>query len=64
MVWEAGAYELISGAPPVVRGMIVREVEAGAKRDGLDEVTSEYVNDVRGQWRETGTFHVAPTEEY
>ena len=64
MVWEAGAYELIANAPAVVRGMIVREIEAGAKRDRLPEVTTEYVEAARARWRETGHFHVAPTEEY
>jgi nucleotide-binding universal stress UspA family protein len=64
MVWEAGAFELIAGAPPVIRGMIVREIEAGAKRDGLAEVSTEYLEAARAQWRETGTFHVAPTQEY
>ena len=60
MIWEAGAYELITGAPAVVRGMIVREIEAGARREGLAEVSSEYVEAARTQWRETGSFHVAP----
>jgi hypothetical protein len=64
MVWEAGAYELIAGAPAVVRGMIVREIEAGAEREGLVEVTTEYVEAARAEWRKTGTFHVAPTQEY
>ena len=64
MVWEAGAYELIASAPSVVRGMIVREIEAGAKRDSLAEVSTEYVEAARGQWRETGVFHAAPTREY
>ena len=64
MVWEAGAYELISAAPPVVRGMVVREIEAGAGREGLSEVTTSYVESARVRWRETGMFHVAPTEKY
>ena len=64
MVWEAGAYEVIAGAPAVVRGMIVREIEAGAKSEGLAEVTGEYMEAARAQWRETGVFHVAPTQEY
>jgi hypothetical protein len=64
MVWEAGAYELIAGAPAVVRGMIVREIEAGAKRDGLAEVSTEYVESARTRWHETGVFHVAPTRDY
>ncbi|MDP6979786.1 MAG: universal stress protein [Myxococcota bacterium] len=64
MIWEAGAYERISAAPPVVRGMVVREIEAGAQREGLEEVTTEYVEAARAKWRETGAFHVAPTQEY
>jgi len=64
MVWEAGAYESISGAPAVVRGMIVREIEAGATREGLSEVTTEYVEASRARWHATGEFHVAPTREY
>jgi len=63
MVWEAGAYELIARAPDVVRGMVVREIEAGAKRDGLAEVSIEYVEAARAQWRKTGVFHVAPSQE-
>lgn len=64
MIWEAGAYESIAGAPPVVRGMIVREIEAGAKSEGLTEVSVEYVESARARWRETGEFHAAPTGEY
>ncbi len=64
MLWDSGAYELIAGAPALVRGMIVREIEAGAKRDGLMEVTIEYVEAARAQWHETGNFHVVPTRKY
>ena len=64
LVWDADAYNLIANAPAVVRGMIVREIEAGARRDGLESVTRAYVEAARRSWQETGTFHVAPTEEY
>ena len=62
--WEGDAYAQIASAPPVVKGMIIREVEAGARRDGLERVTADYVRRARRAWQETGLFHVAPTEEY
>jgi nucleotide-binding universal stress UspA family protein len=64
LIWDADAYNMIANAPPMVRGMIVREIEAGAQRDGLASVTSTYVEAARRSWRESGAFHVAPTEEY
>lgn len=64
LVWDADAWLQVSKAPPVVRGMIVREVEAGARRDGLDEVTLDTFERARRTWGESGLFHVAPTKEY
>ncbi|MEE9280599.1 MAG: universal stress protein [Myxococcota bacterium] len=64
LVWDADAWALVKRAPPVVRGMIVREVEAGARRDGLDGVTKACFEQARSSWGETGEFHVAPTREY
>ena len=62
--WDADAWTRVLKAPPVVRGMIVREIEARARRDGIDRVTASYVERARTAWRETGQFHVAPTQEY
>ena len=64
LVWDEDAWALVRPVPPVVRGMIVREVEAAARRDGLDRVTADGVEAARRTWRETGEFHVGPTEEY
>lgn len=57
--WDEDAYEAIRKAPDIVRGMVIREVEAGAARDGVDRVTLAYVNDARRRWQ-LGEFHAAP----
>jgi nucleotide-binding universal stress UspA family protein len=62
--WDGDAWTRVLKAPPVVRGMIVREIEAGARREGLARVTAEYFESARRTWRQSGQFHVAPTEEY
>lgn len=57
--WDEDAYDAIRRAPDIVRGMVIREVEAGAARDGLERVTLAYVNDARRRWQ-LGEFHAAP----
>ena len=43
---------------------LVDRVERLLPETGEAEVSTEYVETSRSQWRETGVFHVAPTREY
>ncbi len=61
--WEEQAAALIAKAPPVVHGMLVREIEAAALRAGLERVTAELVRETRRSWQETGVFHFRPDDE-
>lgn len=59
--WDADARERIAKAPDFVRGMVIREVEGRANREGLKSVSLEYFEGVRRGWRETDIFHGAPS---
>lgn len=54
MNWSAEALALIAGAPPIIRGIIRRQLERKAKREGLAEITSAFVN----RWNPHGGEHV------
>ena len=56
LAWDEDAYDAIRRAPDLVRGMVIREIEAGAARDGLDRITLAYVNEARRRWQ-LGEFH-------
>ena len=57
--WDDDARERVERAPDFVRGMVVREVERGAEREGVKNVTLAYIERVRQGWQEEGVFHVA-----
>ncbi len=59
LAWDDDARERIERAPDFVRGMVVREVERGAEREGLKNVTLATIERVRQSWQEEGVFHVA-----
>ncbi len=59
--WDDDARERVERAPDFVRGMVVREVERSAERNGLKQVSLEYLRQVRQGWQERGDFHAAPS---
>jgi hypothetical protein len=60
MPWGESARERIERAPEVVRGMLVKEIEGWAKRNGLEEVDEGAVNAVKLEWQAQGVFHLDP----
>ncbi len=55
--WDSEAWDAISRAPDVVRGMLVKEIEAAAVQEGKSRVNREDVAAARAQWEERGDFH-------
>jgi hypothetical protein len=60
--WEASARARIERAPPMVRGMLIREIEGWAGRNGIDRVDETAVARVVETWRDSGLFHLAPDD--
>ncbi len=61
MPWETAARERIDKAPDMVRGMLIKEIEAWSRQEGLQQVSEEAVNAVKAIWREHGAFHLTPS---
>jgi DNA-binding TFAR19-related protein (PDSD5 family) len=57
MVWTPEARGRIDRAPPFVRGMVVKAVEAYARKQGFGEITAEVLEGAKGFWTESGQFH-------
>jgi len=60
--WTGDARSLISRAPDMVRGMLIREIEAVANRDGKSIVDAAMVEVVRNKWMTGGVFHLDPED--
>jgi proto-chlorophyllide reductase subunit len=60
MSWAPDARARIERAPDAVRGMLVREIEAWARRNGLAEVDDSAVHAVKVEWQARGVFHLEP----
>ncbi len=55
--WSEDARQGIAKAPPMVRGMLVREIENYARELGQDNVDEAIVKQVKARWDESGYFH-------
>ncbi len=60
--WDSDARIRISRAPDMVRGMLVREIEGWAQRNGDDRVDETAVEAVKEEWRARGVFHLDPDD--
>ncbi len=60
--WDESARERIARTPDMVRGMLAREIEGWADRNGLSRVTEEAVDAVKALWQERGMFHLDPDD--
>jgi hypothetical protein len=60
MSWAPDARGRIERAPEAVRGMLVREIEAWARRNGRAEVDENAVHAVKDEWQARGVFHLEP----
>lgn len=57
MAWTAEAWGRIERIPPFIRGMVVKAIEAYAKKRAIHQVTSELVDEAKHFWSETNKFH-------
>jgi len=62
MAWQATAEQAIANAPGMVKGMLIQEIESFAKKHDHAEVSIEIVEQVKDQWRESGHFHLDPSD--
>jgi nucleotide-binding universal stress UspA family protein len=60
MPWREQARTRIARAPDIVRGMLVREIEAWAARNGCEQVDASAVDAVKQEWQSRGVFHLDP----
>ncbi|MCP4983562.1 MAG: universal stress protein [Gammaproteobacteria bacterium] len=62
MPWDSDARIRISRAPDMVRGMLIKEIEGWAQRNGDDRVDETAVEAVKEAWRSRGVFHLDPDD--
>ena len=60
LLWTADARARIERAPESVRGMLVREIETWALREGLAQVDQRAVRAIKREWQSRGVFHLEP----
>ena len=58
--WTDNARARIQRAPDSVRGMLVKEIETWAQREGLEEVDERAVRTIKREWQSRGVFHLEP----
>ncbi len=57
MTWTEEARERMERVPAIVQGMVVKAIEAYARKQGLTEITPRIVDEAKEFWGETGRFH-------
>jgi len=62
MPWTEDARGRMERAPEVVRGMLIKEIEGWARRNGLEEVDEGAVDAVKREWQAGGVFHLDPED--
>ena len=54
--WDDDALEHVGGTSELVRGMVIKEVEACTRRKGAETVSMRIVDSARRAWQEHGVF--------
>ncbi len=60
--WDSTARARIQKSPPMVRGMLIKEIEAWVQRQSLDQVDADSVNTIIEEWAQSGRFHLDPDD--
>ncbi|MEE8387774.1 MAG: universal stress protein [Acidiferrobacterales bacterium] len=60
--WDPEADNGIRRVPPMVQGMLIREIEAWVQRQGMARVNAAAVEAVKAEWKENGYFHLNPAD--
>jgi hypothetical protein len=55
--WTSGASERIMRIPEFIRGTVAASIESYAQEKGAQRVTEEIMEEAKGQWGITSTFH-------
>ena len=58
MEWDEGVLERVNRIPGSIRGMVIREMEVFAKKEGEGTVTGKTLEAIRKKWAGTKEFHV------
>ena len=62
MPWAARPRARIERAPEAVRGMLIKEIEGWAQRQGLAKVDERAVRAIKREWQARGVFHLDPDD--
>ena len=62
MPWDEEARNGIAKAPDMIKGMLVKEIEAWAVRHQIEHIDKMAVDVVKSKWEESGVFHLAPDD--
>lgn len=62
MAWDKDARAGIEKAPPMVQGMLIKEIEGYAQRQELKHVDLATVQQVKQQWNLGSSFHLDPED--
>ncbi len=60
--WDEEAEASIAKAPPMVQGMLAKEIEAFAKRENLNKVDLKTAEKAKKMWSDDGLFHLDPND--
>jgi nucleotide-binding universal stress UspA family protein len=58
--WTDDARARIERAPDSVRGMLIREIETWAQREGHEQVDQRAIRAIKREWQSRGIFHLEP----
>jgi nucleotide-binding universal stress UspA family protein len=61
--WDNDAEETIAKAPAMVQGMLIKEIEDYAKREGFTIVSKKTAQRVKQTWANEGRFHLDPNDK-
>ncbi|NCF34833.1 MAG: universal stress protein [Gammaproteobacteria bacterium] len=62
MRWSTMARVRIDRAPESIRGMLIREIESWARREGLEEIDERTLRSIKREWQSRGIFHLDPSD--
>ncbi|MFZ9039483.1 MAG: PCP reductase family protein, partial [Gammaproteobacteria bacterium] len=62
MRWSTMARARIDRAPESIRGMLIREIESWARREGLEEIDERTLRSIKREWQSRGIFHLDPSD--
>ncbi|MCR4300076.1 MAG: universal stress protein [Sulfuricaulis sp.] len=62
MPWDDAARGRIAKAPDMIRGMLIKEIEAWTRRHNMKHVNEDAVRAVKQLWQQKGQFHLDPDD--